>query len=891
MEKVRISEALFQLFCISHDHGSAWYNNRNVKGRIGDSNHKGYGKFRLKRFSALLLTAALGISSLNGCGVSTEEGEELSGNTADMSGNDDGKQADFSEDGVAMGRYVEKTEELKEALSGYRNKIFLLADGRLVITDPEKPMLVSEDGGITWTELPCKPFEELVCGEAWVRDCAVGKDGMAAVLYEKYEKTDAADEDGAGEQTDTADHDETAGDDAAESAAAGGNADSPEEEDTAALPEGNDVQTAAAAAIAGQDYEEQDRMMIGLRLIYPDGRTVEADISAAGEDGGAQHVWIDGSGRIFVGTDGVTLFEVEPEGTCREFLTFDGAPQLIQFQENLLIADGYEYDTIVIYDMENKTYIEDDALADFIEENYGDRSFNGGSWYDLYFFPGEDGVLYLAGRNGLYRHVIGGTVMEQVVDGSLCGMGSPAYRLCGMTVSAENEFLAVYGDAKVVRYVYDAAVPSVPTETIRAYSLQDNSTLRQAIFLYQSANPEVYVEYETGMTDDLSVTGEDAIKKLNTRIMAGEGPDLIILDGLPADSYVEKGMLENLEPLIARTGMRETLFSNIVDAFDTGEGIFYLPTEASIPVIAGRKRDVDGMDSLTGIADGIEKIRRENPEKDILRICSPKGIMKQFAFVCAPAWQAADKTIERGALTEFFTQTKRIYDAQMDGLPEEKIRQYEERQDESMEYYGETEEDRKYFGYGVNELLYIMGYTQLIAGSVGYPYAYAELTSVQKEKGHEEDAFRRMDGQSSRVFVAETLAGISAASENKERAGELLQVLLGADDIGGSGFPVNRAAFEDWLFPEDFVSENTAYSGIGMTDEEGHIYDFTIYWYGSKHADTLREWMSGADTPYVRNEMLEEAVYDAGTRYMRGDMELEEAVEQVEKRMAIYLAE
>ena len=48
------------------------------------------------------------------------------------------------------------------------------------------------------------------------------------------------------------------------------------------------------------------------------------------------------------------------------------------------------------------------------------------------------------------------------------------------------------------------------------------------------------MEYETGMGDGDSVTREDALKKLNTRIMAGEGPDVIVLDDMPVDSYIEK---------------------------------------------------------------------------------------------------------------------------------------------------------------------------------------------------------------------------------------------------------------------------------------------------------------------------------------------------------------
>ena len=125
--------------------------------------------------------------------------------------------------------------------------------------------------------------------------------------------------------------------------------------------------------------------------------------------------------------------------------------------------------------------------------------------------------------------------MEQVIDGSLCTLNNPAYGLQGMTMLDNNEFLAFFTDGRLARYTYDPNVPTVPSERLKAYSLEESDTLRKAINVYQGAHPEVYVEYEIGMGENDSVTREDALKKLNTQIMAGEGPDLMILDGMPVD--------------------------------------------------------------------------------------------------------------------------------------------------------------------------------------------------------------------------------------------------------------------------------------------------------------------------------------------------------------------
>ena len=69
-----------------------------------------------------------------------------------------------------------------------------------------------------------------------------------------------------------------------------------------------------------------------------------------------------------------------------------------------MIVDGYDYPAPVLFDMDKKEVLEKEELSAFMEENYKDRMFNGGSWYDMYLFPGEEGELYFAGRKGLHRY-------------------------------------------------------------------------------------------------------------------------------------------------------------------------------------------------------------------------------------------------------------------------------------------------------------------------------------------------------------------------------------------------------------------------------------------------------------------------------------------------------
>ena len=372
--------------------------------------------------------------------------------------------------------------------------------------------------------------------------------------------------------------------------------------------------------------------------------------------------------------------------------------------------------------------------------------------------------------------------------------------------------------------------------------------------------------------------------------MAGQGPDFLILSDLPADSYIEKGLLADLGPLIDGLEGEEKLFDNVVDAFRKDGSLYTVPCDVNLPTILCREKYIADVQDLEDIADAMEKLRVDNPGKDLLRVCSEKGVMKTFSVGYAPFWKTEAGEIDLQAVEQFLTQTKRIYDAQMDGLPQEIVEDYERRNEEYMEYTGTRYEEDTYFAYGMDDMNYTMGYRQFLAGTLGGPYGYAELTSVPRTKQFADCINVPMDGKEGSVFCVHTLAGISAVSEHQEHAEGLLKVLLGSESPA-DGFPVNQAAFEKALYPDDYESPDVPYSDMAYVEEDGKAYTWTIYWFDEAAADALRSRIGSVNRAYVEDKALEEAVYQAGTAYMRGEMSVEEAVADVEKSMSIYMAE
>lgn len=778
-------------------------------------------------------------SLLGGCGSGGQTGTGEEGDQTES-----GLTGDEAADGTAMGRYLEEAVDLSDILEGYNGNLFALEDGRLAATEVMNRIYTSDDCGMTWEAMEPDLREEMAEQNLYIDEYAVGADGTIGMICAPI---------------DTGEDNEAAED----------------EDESFKQLEDDDVNFFATYTAI---------------IVRPDGVRTQVTLPREEEDC-PRHMWIAGDGTVYVGTEGEELYEIAEDGSGKVYLTLEDAPQLIQFLGNYMVIDGWDYEDLVIYDREAKAYVEDAVLSDFVKENYGDRTFNGGSFYDLYFFAGEDDVLYLAGKQGVHRHVIGGSVMEQIIDASLSSFGDPGCRILGMEAVDNHAFVALFTGARLVRYTYDPTVPTMPGERIKAYSLEENVMLRKAISLYQTQHPEVYVEYEIGIEDGSAVTKDDALKKLNTEIMAGEGPDLLILDDLPADSYIEKGLLKDLTPFADSLEGDGKLFDNIVDAFRRDGGLYMIPCEANLPTIMGNEKYVSQMTDLKGIADGIEALRQDNPQKDLLMLCSPKAVMRNFIPASAPAWMTTEGALDKNAIEEFYVQMKRVYDAQMDGLPQEAVESYQQLDEDNVYYVAEKIEDQDFTFFSMDEYYYLRGEKQIMAGSESYAYGYAELTSVQRVKGFEEDIIIPMNGLCDNVFYAKTLAAINASSGHMEHAEGLFRTLIGADGVTSFGFPVNQAAFEKDLIPDEDVSPGDSCSTFAYMEEDGFVFTWKIYWFDEAQAEELRERMRTVDTPYVKNEALEEAVLDAGVDYINGDCGLEEAVTAVEKKMALYLSE
>lgn len=73
---------------------------------------------------------------------------------------------------------------------------------------------------------------------------------------------------------------------------------------------------------------------------------------------------------------------------------------------------------------------------------------------------------------------------------------------------------------------------------------------------------------------------EEYRQSINTALLSGKGPDVLELDRLPADEYVEKGLLLNMEDLMKQDGTlkQDNMYMNVLEPINQRGGTYAIPS-------------------------------------------------------------------------------------------------------------------------------------------------------------------------------------------------------------------------------------------------------------------------------------------------------------------------
>lgn len=800
-------------------------------------------KTAVSKTLALFLSAALLFA---GCGKTGGEQESV----GDMAGGGD----------KTMGRYVE--EEIGRPEEMERNGgIVRLADGTLQIFDFNQGPFVSQDEGKTWT----KKYDDWsgMVGEGYFMNAAAAKDGSLFLVYSTYDAVSSEEgEEASQEEVSDAERSEQ-----------------PDTEPTET--EDTEVQV-----------EESDMFTIDCHYMFvsPEGETREIMLPFDMDNYELiTNCWYTPDGRLLA-SQGGAIYEINQEdGSLTVLFETDGDADTACFSDTQMVAftntKAYRFDLVKGELME-----QDEELDKFISglTNNGEK---GVYWtsgnYSFLVAMDKDNTLYLACQDGLYQCTAGESP-KQLLQGTLCSMGDPSNGKYGMLVEDGPVFLVLFSSG-LSRFTYDETMPATPDKELKVYSLKKDQTLQQAVSAYQKAHQDVFVKYEVGMSGENGLTAEDAIKALNTEIMAGNGPDVIMLDGLPIESYLAKGMLADLSENLKAVEEKEEFFDNITRVYEEDGKIYAIPTRFRIPLLMGNEEFVSNIQDLSSLSAVMEEMREKNPEGSILSVYTPEILLKMLAIASEPTWSKEDGNLQEETVKEFLTQAKKIYDNEISGISDSEKEEFLNSVRGSDDSSGTAEETALDISWSILNFLTKSQAQLAIGASQQVSLDFTNVISVPRVKP--EVVYKPLSLQAENVFQAESIVGVSAKAAEPEMAREFVEMLLSYNvmSMQQEPYPVNAASF-DSLFDTDMEGDG-AFGSMGISKDDGSVATLDLYWPNEEEQKGLEQMVRSLKTPYLPGSPIEQAVLEAGVSVLEGNMSVDEGVAQIKQKIQLYLSE
>lgn len=494
------------------------------------------------------------------------------------------------------------------------------------------------------------------------------------------------------------------------------------------------------------------------------------------------------------------------------------------------------------------------------------------------FWENSEGYLFFTTGSGIYSYVSGGSVTEELVSAARTSLGDPTFRPVALTGRENGEFYVLGNQQQapmLCRYYYDETMPTVSDTQLRIYSLYEDEGLRQIIARFQKENPNITVDLEIGITGEDAVTEADAIRTLNTKILAGDGPDLLRLDGFHVENYIEKGLLMDVRDLL-QDG--DALLEQVTTCYESEGKICAVPTTFSLPVLYGQERIVSQVQDLNSLVAAARQLREENPDRDrIVNAMIPIMMGDYFYDGCSAAWVREDGTLDEEKLTEYYAAMKELY-----GLN----REYPEEYQQMLEARAAEYVPGDYTGLGGASYIF-ENISCLPSGTLGGMEAWSYALAGESEYLGEGYATVPLNGQAEHIFLPGRILGILTSARYPEAARTFLLFALSqeAQELTGD-FPVNWESFAKQI-REDRVSEVS----FGSSDEEGNELSYNAQWPNRQQRQTLQNWVEALTTPALTDRTIRKTVLSQVGECCKGKITPEEAARTAVQELNLYLAE
>lgn len=517
------------------------------------------------------------------------------------------------------------------------------------------------------------------------------------------------------------------------------------------------------------------------------------------------------------------------------------------------------------------------ALKDFLG-SYRYERLTSGVAVDI--CRGNDDDIYIGCSDGLYRYVMGGNIIEQLIDGFVSRFGDPSDEMISLYCGEDGTLYAAFVSG-VYSYRFDPELETAAASELKIYTLEKNNTVSKLISGFASENRGVKVDLQVGMKEGM--TYSDAMKELTTQILSGNAPDVMILDGLDIENLIDKNMLTDLSENSEKWLPENDLLSNVVNWNDHDGKLCSVACRFRLPAVGAEEDELKKISSYADIADLCEEYREKYDPIDT--IMGYYDVNDSVRVGLIYEWNRLfGSSPDKEALTEFFDSCKRIHDAEYANNTEAAATYW------SPDVTSENAFSARFWG--------ALGYKVIATGAVNdISRDMSLLTSVDESVLGKKLSYRLGISEDSRSFLPVCNIGITQSAKNTDDAYSFLAYALKdkTQENGNDydGFPVNVKALKK-IYSRNVNDEYDYTTSLDVYSDDGELKDtveLDIRSMDNAEVKAFDDYIKSLDEPVYIEYAVREIAEAAGEKCLSGTETAEQAAEETVKQLELRMKE
>lgn len=493
------------------------------------------------------------------------------------------------------------------------------------------------------------------------------------------------------------------------------------------------------------------------------------------------------------------------------------------------------------------------------------------------YYCSENCTLYYITCNGLYTYNFTTKTFQTALNGQHHIFGNSEIKVTTLTPYTNKLYMTCYiSDTKNSLFVYTPE-PEGKTFisdriTLDLYSLHQNTEVINIVNLFNSSQKDIFVNYTYDIQGSDSSTEQDALNSLSLQLLSGNGPDILLLDDIRHQNFIDKGVLSDISDI----AQDYPIADNIASSYKRNNKTYGIPLYFKLIGIHANKNIIKNIGSIEKLTSSLENVKKAHPDKLILE----KFEQSSYADALYHAYSKdlyKNGKLNKNKLESFYLQLQKInniadygYTVNISEPAERNLCDYSFLMVNSIESSEELLQ--------INEV-------QTAIGGILSPFDYALISSYKNSTDFDFAFFKQGENA---ICIPNTVISINTQGKNVDAARNFIRFCLSTNFYleGGYsflGFPVNLE-----IIKQEFKHTKSSVSLNDSNDTENTI---RIKNLSIKERNKFYHLLDTMTPSTATDSTIKHIIFDEAEKYINKSQSLEQSVTTVVEKVNLYLAE